>query len=435
MTATAVRTGPLALIRDSLRLWFRYLPQLLALALAGVLLNDLLMQGAVWLGYHNRLAGLLSLTLVVLVKLVVIVLMFETLRPALPAIVGASLSQRPDAPAQAGGEGEAGWRRLPVIVSQALLPFFAYYAAWGFLGETIRAYGREGLGQFNPFDPTYRGSLFDVSGGWWLVASVALLWVIRHAAKRLKKRSGHPAWNVLIVLCEAGWTFVGLYVITEWRGGVFRWLAHLRIADLGKDLWQGITHPIGIAQAALPGPVEQAPAGVVDTLVVIFFSALLPVVWLALAALIYRHDVHQDQLDVPSAWARKIDGTIGRWQRLPGWLRDFIGHFWAGTAKRYRTAANSVQLAGATGLGSLVVLIVLYRGLDWASAWAWMGLTRVIGPHPQELWHAIANQIAIVLGTPSDPGEGVIPQTLKICLLAATLERSFRAGRTWRALE
>jgi hypothetical protein len=435
MTETVVRGGPIGLIRDSVGLWCRYLPQLLALALLGALLNETLMQGAVWLGYHNRLLGLLSLTLVVLVKLVIIVLMFETLRPALPAIASASRVEQAEASAQQNGAARAGWRRLPVVVSQALVPFFAYYAAWGFLGETIRAYGREAMGQFNPFDPTYSGSLFDVSGGWWLIASVALLWLIRRGAKQQKQRSEHPAWSMLIVLCEAGWTFVGLYVITEWRGGVFRWLANLRIAELGKEIWQGVTHPIGVAQAALPGPVEQVPAGVADMLVPLFFSALLPVVWLALAALIYRYDVHNAQWNAPGAWASRVDGTVGAWRKLPKWLRDFIAHFWAGTASRYRAAANSVQLAGATGLGALVALIVLYRALDWACAWAWMGITRLIGPHPQVVWEAIANQLSVVLGTPSDPGDGVLPQTLKICLLAATLERSFRAGRNWHALK
>ncbi|KAB7779808.1 hypothetical protein [Xanthomonas sp. LMG 12460] len=434
MTELALRGGPLGLIGDTLRLWCRYLPQLLAVALAGVLLNELLLQAAVWIGYQNRLAGLLSLTLVVLVKLVIFVLLFETLRPALPGIASAALADQADA-TTAQDEGRARWRRLSAIVSQALVPFFAYYAAWGFLGETIRAYGREGLGQFNPFDPTYRGSLFEVSGGWWLAASVALLWLIRRGAKKQKQRSAHPAWNVLIVLCEAGWTFVGMYVLTEWKGGVFRWLAHLRIADLGQQLWQGISHPIGVAHAALPGAVEQAPPGVADTLVVIFFSALLPVVWLALAALIYRYDVHNAEWNAPGKWSSKVDGTLGLWRKLPTWLRDFIGHFWAGTVSRYRAAANSVQLAGATGLAALVTLIVLYRALDWASAWAWMGLTRLIGPHPQVVWQTIANQLSVVLGTPSDPGDGLLPQTLKICLLAATLERAFRAGRSWRALK
>jgi len=434
MTAMAMRGGPLSLIRDSLRLWGRYWPQLLALALLGVLLNELLLQGAVWIGYRNRLAGLLSLTLVVLVKLVVIVVMFETLRPALPSIDRASVQEDAALPV-ADGAARPSWRRLPVIVSQALVPFFAYYAAWGFLGETIRAYGREGLGQLNPFDPTYSGSLFDVSGGLWLIGSVALLWLIRRFAKGRQKKSERPAWNILIVLCEAGWTFVGLYVLTQWKGGIFHWLAHRRVGHIGHDLWQWVSHPIGIAHAALPVPVEQAPPGLADTLVSLFFYALLPVVWLALAALIYRYDVHKAEVKAPAKLAGKVDGTISLWQKLPGWLRDFIGHFWAGTAKRYRAAANSVHLAGAAGIGALVTLILLYRGLDWLCSWGWVGLTRLIGPQPHAAWQMIADQISLFLGTPSDPGDGIIPQTLKICLLAATLERAFAAGRAWRALK
>ena len=108
-----------------------------------------------------------------LIKLIIIVAMFEVLRPALPAIGQASQVAAVEPKA-----ATPGWRTFPGIVSRALVPFFAYYAAWGFLGDTIREYAREGLGQFNPFDPTYSGSLFDVSGGWWLIGSVALLWAI-----------------------------------------------------------------------------------------------------------------------------------------------------------------------------------------------------------------------------------------------------------------
>ncbi|WP_420137280.1 hypothetical protein [Sphingomonas sp.] len=431
MSQEVMRGGPLALIADMFRLWVRFLPQLLALGLGGLLLNELMIQFAVWLGYHNRLAGLLSLTVVVLIKLIIIVAMFEVLRPALPAIGQASQS---DPGPAIGTKATPGWRTFPGIVSRALVPFFAYYAAWGFLGDTIREYAREGLGQFNPFDPTYSGSLFDVSGGWWLIGSVAILWAIRRGAKALKKNSDHPALSMLIVLCEAGWTFIGLYVITQWKGGIFKWFADRRVGDIFQGLWQAITHPVGTAQAALPGPVEAASADPVDILVKIFFSALLPVVWLALAALIYRYDVHDAKVEVTGTWSRRVEGTVNRWQSLPSWLRDFVGHFWAGTAKRYRAAANSVYLAAAAGIVPLVVMIVLYRALDWLAAWAWVGATKLVGPHSLDIWQGVANQIAIVLGPPSFPGDGIIPQTLKICLLAATLEWSFRAGRAWRAL-
>jgi len=430
MSDRSLRSGPLGLIPDSLGLWFRFLPQLLALALAGALLNVLFVQGAVWLGYHNRLAGLLSLTLVVLVKLVVIVLMFETLKPALPAITQASQAALGESSAV---QADPRWRKLPGVVSQALVPFFVYYAAWGFLSDTIRQYAREGLVQFNPFDDTYSGSLFTVSGGWGLFAAVLLLWVIRRSAKMLRQRSQHPIFNVLIVLCDAGWTFVGLYVITEWRGGIFRWLAGHSIGDLWRSITQGLSL-IGTAHAALPIPVEDTPAAVTDTLSRLFFSALLPIVWLALAALIYRYDVHAKELEASGVWSRRANNVLGRWQNLPKWMRNFVGHFYAGTASRYRAAANSVYLVMATGVVPLALLVVLYRALDWASAWAWVGVTELVGPRPLVVWSALADQVSILLGPPSFPGDGILPQTLKICLLAAALERSFRAGRSWRAL-
>ena len=94
-----------------------------------------------------------------------------------------------------------------------------------------------------------------------------------------------------------------------------------------------------------------------------------------------------------------------------------------------------VYLVAAFGIVPLVTLVVLYRALNYASAWAWVGITYAIGPHPHVIWEAVANQVSLFLGPPSFPGDGILPQTLKICLLAAELEASFRAGRGWWALK
>ena len=436
MSGPTVRAGagPLGLFPDSLRLWWRFLPQLLAIALLGTIAHSLLIEGAVTLGYVNRLAGLVSLTLVVLVDLVVVVALFETVRPALPSIAAASRADAAPAIDVAAPEPEGFAGRLAAVLSLALVPFFAYYAAWGFLGDTIRSYSRAGLARANPFDPAHSGPLLDVSGGWWLVASVALLWGIRRIAKALKARSGAAIWSLLIVLCEAGWAFVGIYVIADWKGGLLGWLAERRIGDVARDAWQAISHPVGLARAAGAAPVEQTPPGVIEALTALFFYALLPVVWLTLAALIYRYDVHRSEAGELTARIRHADAAVARWQALPKWLRDFLGHFWAGTLKRYRALANSVRLTFASGLVSIVVLIVLYRAIDWASAWAWLGLVQLIGPRPDAVWEMIGSQLSVLLGSPSWPGDGVLPQTLKICLLAAALERAFAAGRAWRTL-
>lgn len=446
---TTVRggNGPLGLIADTLRLWFRFLPQLLAIALLGVVARVLLLEAAVSLGFLNHLAGLIFLTIVVLVKLVVIVALFETLRPALPAMKYAATSgEEPSDTAKATSQDEvpaasamtarqrltAGTTRVATILSLALVPFFAYYTAWGFLGDTIRDYSRLALTR-DPFGE--HGMVLDVSGGLWLILSVALLWLVRRIAKALAKRSTSSLWNLLIVMCEAGWAFIGLYVISQWKGGLIGWFATHNIADYLIDGWHDFLSLIGTAHAAgTPVPVEQTPPGLKSTIVEIFFYGLLPVVWLTIAALIYRYDVHRMGDAELTAGSPRLERLLLRYRGVPKFLRDFLEHFTKGTAKRYWALASSVRLTFASGLMALLAMIVLYRAIDWASAWAWLGLARLIGPHSIAVWESIAGQIGLLLGSPSYPGDGILPMTLKICLLAAALERSFAAGRKWQRL-
>lgn len=80
----------------------------------------------------------------------------------------------------------------------------------------------------------------------------------------------------------------------------------------------------------------------------------------------------------------------------------------------------------------MLSVILLYRLLDWSSAWAWYGISRLIGPHDLPLWQMIAQAISLVFGSPSAPGDGVLIMPIKICLLAAALEIGFAQGREWR---
>ena len=70
----------------TLRLLWRFWPQLMALWLVGVIGNAVLNEMAVMLGRLNGIAGLSMLAFVVLLKLVIIVALFQTVRPGLPAL-------------------------------------------------------------------------------------------------------------------------------------------------------------------------------------------------------------------------------------------------------------------------------------------------------------------------------------------------------------
>ena len=191
----------------------------------------------------------------------------------------------------------------------------------------------------------------------------------------------------------------------------------------------GLLDPIreAAADSILPPPPEAAVPALSKRLNSLFLYGLYPVVWMTLAAVVYGYDIGA---------AKPVgDGRLGRvvlrWQALPKAVHDFVSHFIAGTIKRYRALAEGVGLTLQSGLALVLATVILFRLLDWGSAWAWYGLTQLVGPHEFRLWQIIAQGISLFIGTPSAPGDGVLMMPVKICLLAAALEIGFAQGRTW----
>jgi hypothetical protein len=413
MLADVVR--PVAL---TFRLLWRFWPQLIALVLIGILAGDLLLQLAARMAYVDHMLGLALLTLVALAQLIVTVAMFQTLRPALPAVRAAQAAAA-GAGAQEPGSGGV---QIARMVTVALLPFFAYYAAWGFLGDTVRRYSRLAL-DMAPFGES--GNVLDVLDSRWLLFSVALSWVIRAFAKsRQKKRSASAFWQIVVVVCETNWIFVGLYVISRWKDDVLEWI-------MGRDIWSllqaaadGLAAPVGAALAAAMVPVEETSAGLATTLIDLFFFMLLPVIWLVMTALIYGYDIRSERQLMRAD--RKFRRLGARYRTIPRFLRDFVEHFIEGYRSRYLPVANGVRITLSSGLVLIVTLIVGYRLIDWAAAWAWLGTARLVGPHDIDTWQVLAKGVSLLFGSPyQDSSTGILVEPLRICFLAAILECAF----------
>lgn len=408
----------------TLELLWRFCPQLMALWLLGAIGGGALNELAVMTGHLNGLAGLSVLSLVVLLKLVIIVALFETVRAGLPALDAASRLTAQRSETSLDKDAETKPPGFVTALALTLVPFFAYYTAWGFLGETVRNYSKLA------FDLTLSGqapiALEFKSGGMWLFGSVAAAWAVRYGAKSMRRRSKASIWPIAIVVCEANWAFIGLYVISDWHDEIRSFVAHLPEA-FGRFL--SSLSPVRDAAAAgiLPRPSDAVPRSLGEAATSLFFYALYPVVWLTLAALVYGYDINGDR---PVSEGR-IGRALSRWHLLPKSIRDFIAHFIAGTAKRYRALAEGVGLALNSGLELTILAIVLYRLLDWGSMWIWYGLAQWIGPHEWVLWQTIAQAISLLFGIPSDPGDSLFVTPIKICLLAAALEIGFSQGRQW----
>ncbi|MCV9936822.1 hypothetical protein OIU35_10650 [Boseaceae bacterium BT-24-1] len=406
-----------SLARLFFQLWRQAGPVLLLLATFGSIANELLLPLAVKLGYLNSLAGFAVLALLVLAKLVVTVLMFVALRPYLPAVAAlqvAGSGPQSDAPQSAGARAVIG------LVSLALVPFFAYYAAWGFLGDTVRDYSvralaAAGLGE--------RVTVLDVPLSLWLVLAIGLAWLVRRLAKAAQGRRPSPFWQFLVIACDANWIFVGLYALSRWKDTGWTWLKTVALPYL-RLMHDWTLALVGKAQAAMPEAVDLAEPALSTSLQSLFLYTLLPLVWLLMAATIYGYDAKD-----PSALARdrRAAAALARWQAAPKVARDFAEHFIGGYRSRYLPVVNSVRLAFGASLSVLIALVIGYRMIGFAAAWLWIGLTRLIGPLDLDSWQVIANAIAFVLGGPSEIRGGILVESLRICLLAAVMETAVAA--------
>jgi hypothetical protein len=408
----------LDLLRLFVGLWRRTWPVLLLIAACGVIANDLLLPLAVKVGYASAIAGFAVLSLVVLVKLVVIVLMFMTLRLHMPAVTALHAGGVASVDPAASAPSSPADRRLLALIAVAILPFFAYYAAWGFLGDTVREYSLLAL-SMAPFGE--RAVILDVPDSRWLFAAILGFWALRRFAKWMKERGARPFWQFVIVLCDTNWIFIGLFVLSRWKDAFWAW-----IASGGPMPWliwlrDGLSALIGRAQAATIQPVELAAPPLATTLQNLLLYALLPLVWLLMTAVIYGYDVKQT---VPLAQHRRVAVVLSRYSALPKFLRDFIDHFVAGYRSRYLPVVNTVRLAFGASLPVLLALVVFYRAIGWLGAWSWIGLSRLIGAQDLVTWQMLASAIALLLGGPSDIRGGILVDTLRICLLAAVMERA-----------
>jgi hypothetical protein len=402
---------PLALTASLLA---RFWPQLLLIGSLGYIANDLLLNAAVSVGLRHPLGGMVVLSLVVLAKLLVVVTMFSVLRPALPALAALRQESRGEGPSP---DERKTSEHMLAITAAAILPFFAYYAAWGFLGDTVREYSRLALDSV-PFGEKL--NIFDLLSSSGLVASILACWTIRWFAKRMNVRSQRPYWRLLIVAADASWIFISLYALSVWKDDFIAWIGAgslLQELSMGGQFFS-----LSIAAHAAEGftPVEFRQPGVLEQAQNLFFYALLPMIWLVMAAIINGYE-----LSAPPAPA-VVPSQASTWRQ---WLRDFVAHFTRGYRSRYAPVWTCIKLTLSAGLATLLTFIITWRAIGWLGGWAWVGLTRGIGGHDLVTWQMLANIIDVFIGSPSDLDGGILLDAVRIALLAAVLEYAVATQR------
>jgi len=422
----------------SAKLMRGYGAALSALWAGGMLLGTLLTWAAVEIGMLSRVAGLIALVPVILLQLLIFVAMFVILRDGLPNIrlhryLRLAREAAVEHTQQQDTENEnTGGRVFAGALLAVLLPFYAYYAGWGFLGDTLRDYSQAFLNaQMERIDfekPGMGPTALEVGSTIWVIVAVVLTWIIRRGAKALDKKTGAAFWSLIVVACEATWVLLGLYVINGWKEELTAWLAQLPPPGEWLDWF------FSPAAAQAQANITQASARPVDWvpdfelkpwLNRLFWYSVLPLIWFNLGAIVYGHDLNM----MNDRTQRFAGRALTRWKMLPKPVTDFIGHFWAGLVKRWHAVVNGVLLAASAGVALSVSVVVLWSFADWTSRWAWVGAAQLIGPQDILSWRVLAPPLDLLFGAPGQPQRGLLANVAQFCILAAGLELAGRAQR------
>ncbi|MGZ0712487.1 hypothetical protein ACWPKO_29530 (plasmid) [Coraliomargarita sp. W4R53] len=393
----------ITILRVAGKLLWRHWPALAALFLAGLLGRYLAIEVAGFVGAYSALGGALLVPLAILSRLTALVAMLLVLRRGM-AHLGV-IAPIPEDPA-------VGRREFINALLGGILPFVAFYAAWGMLREDMVAYNLRLLEVNTELiaDTVSTGAeragdaaAGELSLGIGTIAIVVVAFGLRWAWRRYREQLPR-VFAIGAVYLEILWVFLSVTLIVEATGYVTRW-----IDSRQAMVWLGQAREWLAAQMA---PVAFLWDGVEWFLGEVGGIVLLPLAWLTIAGVIYGQAVVPETLRVSGTTAER---ARSRFATVPQRVRVRLVDLWNEIVGRFKPIGRAVVLmwrAGPLLIGSYVLLYTLLLGME---SLVEIGVTRIIGPQPLvEFW--MTNATVIFLIAP------VIIEPLRISLVASSYD-------------
>jgi hypothetical protein len=393
----------IAILAGAGRQLLAHWPAIMAWFLAGVLANYVLIQLAGTVGAYSAIGGALILPLAILARLVSYVAMFLVVRDGM---------RRLDAIAPLPESAAERRRSFLNALLGSILPFVAFYAAWGLLADDMKAYYQRvlelGLGDriAATIDGTAQsgdGQLGQLDLGLWsivlLVVAFALRWLLKRYASRLPKASVFAA-----VYFEVLWVFLAATLIGTALGAVGEWVASRQAMVWLAGIREWVSAqlvPVAWVWEAIEWVLGEA-GGVI----------LLPLAWLTIAGVVYGQAVAPTGVRMRGAVA---DHARRRWAGVPGWLRSRLTDVWDEIVSRFQPIGRALVLmwrAGPVLIGGYVLLYTLLLGLE---SLVGIGITRIVGPHDVDSFWMVNDQL-ILLAIP------LIIEPLRIVLVSSSYD-------------
>ena len=415
------------LVVDTGRVWWRLLPQVLGLYLLGWLGSQVAMRLAVAAGDVSAWLALVLFSFNFVSLLTALVLILQ--------VVGRELGIRSLIPAdEAAVDGRD--ESVGQLLAVTLLPFLGLYAAFGQVTEaagdlTVEQGIRSGFGA----EGSVLGVLNDASRQhpWWLLALVVGIYVLRRVLDALHERTGRQVLGLLVALVES---FFMLLVIL---GGI-RLFQQAVIWLTGRAFWGWGAAVRDAAAAFLARFAIDLPA-VLDAIgrvlsedvwPVAWDVVSQPVLWLAVAALIYGSQV----LSLAELWrkgqtyAERIPGagTFARYrdkqalrrlgppprgvQRV---AREAKEAFLGDVDDKYLPTFHSLRLVLRAGFVFLGSFVLVHAVLTAVRNYFSTAVEALLGGHTVDFWTVWGPWVDLATELPFEP--------LRLCLLAVAFRR------------
>ncbi|MFB7894457.1 hypothetical protein ACFC1I_19800 [Microbacterium sp. NPDC056044] len=381
-------TDVLEVLRTAGRLLWRHWPVLLALYVGAILARYVVIEFAGWVGSYSAVAGSLLLPVAILVRLVALVGMLLVLRDGMRRL--RAIAPLPeDRPSRR--------REFFSALMAGILPFFAFYAAWGYLREDAAAYSARVLEESSGRDLA-AAVLGGDAGGDGLageltltpitVAIVVVAYALRWLLTRYRERL--PKWfGVFAAYLEAVWVYFAAVVISIVLGAIGSWISSRQgmvwLADLREAISSAFV-PLAWLWEAVEWVLGEA-GGLI----------LLPVAWLTIAGVVYGRAVAP--APVPT---EALGGEVGRrirsrYRSLPQRLRARLADIWSDLVSRFTPIGRALVLMWRAGPVLITGFVLLYTLLLWLQGVLEWAVPRVVGPQDVNDFWFVYDQLIFLI--------------------------------------
>jgi len=390
------------IIGQTLRLAAARWPVLLAWYLAGWLGRYLVIELAATFGATNALVGLLIMPLATLARLASFIGMFLVLRDSMPSFTELKRSGLDDVDrtTQSGGRSA----QIYDIFLVSILPFFAFYAAWKFLGEDTIAYAASALEKVDYFDPNHNSgnAVLELELNWASITAIVLAFAGRYLIKRYREKL--PKWTPIVaVYLEAVWVYLSVLLVVNYLDEFNGWVSSRAAVDWVATTRADITAafaPVGWVWGGIEWAVAET-GGLV----------LLPLSWLALAGIVYGRALAAQPVALRPR-GRYVDSARSRYAALPTAVTRRFTDIGSDFVGRWRPLGNALVLIWRAGVLPMGIFVLAYTVLEAATSWGFLAGVQLIGAHDLSSWWGVFDRI---LGF----GIDAIVEPLRICLVAA----------------